>query len=217
MIKQVLPKVFWWMCFGLLLTFATGYILSLYPYALFNILNSFGGFGTLILLLIELGLVIFLSARVTKMRPITAKISFLIYSFVSGITFGTIFLIYEMTSIMFIFLITSAIFAIFALFGSVTKIDLSKIGVYLLMALIAAIICLIVNIFIGSSTFDLIISIIIVIIFVIFTAYDVQQIKYLSSSNVIEEDNLAIYGALTLYLDYINLFIHLLNIFGKKE
>lgn len=217
MTKQVLPKVFAWMCFGLLVTFLTGYVLSLNPTAVINMASSFGGWGLLILAIIEIGLVIFLSARITKMSPLTAKLSFLLYAFVSGLTFSSIFLVYEITSVLYVFLITSIVFALFAIIGATTKMDLTKIGSYLFMALIAIVICMIINIFMQNSTFDLIISIVAIIIFVGFTAYDVQKLIKLGTLNVMDEDNLAIYGALDLYLDYINLFIHLLSIFGNNR
>ena len=118
---------------------------------------------------------------------------------------------------MYVFLITAIIFGIFAFIGYVTKIDLTKIGTYLIMALIAIIICSIINIFINSNTFEFILSIISIIIFVGFTAYDVQKIQRMSNYNLIPEENLAIYGALELYLDFINLFIDLLRIFGKNN
>lgn len=209
--KNVLPKVFGWMSLGLLITFLTGYMLSLNP----EILMNLSGTKWIIILIIELGLVIFLSAKINKMNPLTAKLAFLLYSFVSGVTFGTIFIVYELTSIIFIFLITAIIFAFFAFIGFVTKKDLSKMGSFLLMALIGSIICLIINMFTQSSMFDLIISIIIVLVFIGFTAYDMQKIKTLQ--NTMNEDNLAIYGALTLYLDYINIFIELLKLFGEKK
>ena len=95
--------------------------------------------------------------------------------------------------------------------------DLSKMGTYLLMALIGVIVCTLVNFFLNSSSFDLFISIIGVLIFVGYTAYDVNKILAMSEFNAIPEDNLAIYGALQLYLDFINLFIHLLNLFGRSN
>lgn len=215
MSKQILPKVFTWMFIGLLVTFAVGYILATYyPYTVLNIVS---GWGLLIVVIIEIALVIFLSARIMKMSPVTARISFLLYSFVTGITFGTIFLAYELTSIIYVFLITAVVFAIFAFIGAVTKADLSKLGTFLFMALIAVLICIVVNIFLQNSTFDLIISIVLILIFIGLTAYDVQQIIRLGKLNMINEDNLAIYGALDLYLDYINLFIQLLSIFGERK
>lgn len=212
--NKIFPKVFGWMFIGLLMTFITGYVLSLSPFAMEKILGSF---GVIIVIIVELALVIFLSARITKMKPITAKISFLLYAFVSGFTFSTIFMTYDMSSVMYVFLITAVIFAIFALLGATTKIDLTKLGTFLTMALIAMLICIIVNIFMQSSTFDLIISIVLIIIFIGFTAYDTKTIKELAYSNILPEDNLAIYGALNLYLDFINIFLQLLSIFGQSD
>ena len=137
--NQTLSKTFGWMFIGLLVTFLTGYVVSLNENMLYNIMSTW---GMILCIVVELGLVIFLSARITKMQPTTAKISFLLYSFVSGLTFSSIFMVYSLNSIMYVFLITAVVFAIFAAIGAFTKIDLTKIGSYLLMALLAIIICL---------------------------------------------------------------------------
>ena len=211
--NKLISKSFLWMCFGLLVTFLTGYFVSNNEVMLENI---YGGNMYFLFVIIEFILVIVLSARVMKMQPTTAKICFLLYSFVSGLTFASIFIFFEMSSIMFIFLISAIIFAIMALIGYFTNIDLTRIGTYLLFALLAVVIVSLINIFIGSSTLSLVISIICVLLFLGITAYDVQKIKALQSSGM-PEDNLAIYGALELYLDFINLFIHLLSIFGRSD
>ncbi len=212
--NQTLSKTFGWMFIGLLVTFLTGYVVSLNENMLYNIMSTW---GMILCIVVELGLVIFLSARITKMQPTTAKISFLLYSFVSGLTFSSIFMVYSLNSIMYVFLITAVVFAIFAAIGAFTKIDLTKIGSYLLMALLAIIICTIINIFLNSTSFDLFLSIIIIIVFIGFTAYDVQRLKRLSGTGIINEENLAIYGALELYLDFINLFLELLRLFGSSH
>lgn len=212
--SKILPKVFGWMFLGLLLTFATGFFISLHPYAMLKMISGAGLIGILIA---EVVLVIFLSWRIQKMSPITAKICFMLYSIVTGITFSTIFIAYDMTSIISVFLITAVIFGVFALIGSKTKADLSKVGTYLFMALIGVIICTIVNIFLNNSTFDLMISCLTVVVFVGLTAYDVQKIIRLESFSMIPEENLAIYGALQLYLDFINLFLELLKLFGNDR
>ena len=211
--NKLISKSFLWMCFGLLVTFLTGYFVSNNEVMLENI---YGGNMYFLFVIIEFILVIALSARVMKMQPTTAKVCFLLYSFVSGLTFASIFIFFEMSSIMFIFLISAIIFAIMALIGYFTNIDLTRIGTYLLFALLAVVIVSLINIFIGSSTLSLVISIICVLLFLGITAYDVQKIKALQSSGL-PEDNLAIYGALELYLDFINLFIHLLSIFGRSD
>lgn len=214
MTNKILPKVFGWMFIGLLVTFFTGYYVSLHPETMFNLLGSY---AVIFIIIIEFALVIFLSARITKMKPATAIVSFIIYSAVSGLTFSTIFVAYELSSIMYIFLLAAGIFAIFAFLGAVTKVDLSKLGIYLFIGLIAIIVCGIINIFMNNSTFDLIVSCIAVAIFVGYTAYDVQQILKMQEFNIIPEDNLAIYGALELYLDFINLFLRLLQLFGRSN
>ena len=209
-----MSKIFGWMFIGLLVTFLTGYGISLNPNMLLNVMSTT---GLVLIVIAEFALVIFLSARITKMKPITAKISFLLYSFVSGLTFSSIFVVYNMSSIMIVFLITAVIFALFAILGATTKIDLTKVGTYLFMGLIASILVSIVNIFLNSSSLDFMLSIIFVLIFIGLTAYDVQRLGRISQLSLIDEDNLAIYGALELYLDYINLFLHLLSILGSSR
>ena len=209
-----MSKIFGWMFIGLLVTFLTGYGISLNPNMLLNVMSTT---GLVLIVIAEFAVVIFLSARITKMKPITAKISFLLYSFVSGLTFSSIFVVYNMSSIMIVFLITAVIFALFAILGATTKIDLTKVGTYLFMGLIASILVSIVNIFLNSSSLDFMLSIIFVLIFIGLTAYDVQRLGRISQLSLIDEDNLAIYGALELYLDYINLFLHLLSILGSSR
>ena len=212
--SKFMPKVFAWMFIGLIVTFVTGYVVQSNPRMLASIFGSAWFFGIIIA---ELVLVIVLSARIRKMKPTTAKICFLLYSFVSGLTFSTIFINYEMTSIMWIFLLAATLFGIFAVIGSVTKKDLTKLGSFLLMAMIGILICILLNIFFHSETFDLILSIVIILVFIGFTAYDVQRIKWLKETDSIPEENLAIYGALQLYLDFINIFLELLRLFGNND
>lgn len=208
----LVSKSFLWMFIGLIVTYVTGLVVSFNETMLENI---FGG-SYFVFAIIELILVIVLSARVMKMKPTTAKICFLLYSFVSGLTFSSIFVVYNLNSIMLIFLITAIIFGIMSLIGYKTNVDLTSLGTYLLFALLAAVIVMIVNMFLGSSTLELIISVVCVLIFIGITAFDVQKIKSLENSGL-PEDNLAIYGALDLYLDFINLFLHLLSIFGNSD
>ena len=210
-LNKIYSKVFGWMFLGLLVTFITGYIIANNINMLLFVLKI----PFIIYIILELGLVIFLSARIHKMSDTTAKICFLIYSFVTGLTFSTIFVIYELTSIIYVFGITALLFGIFAIFGHFTKLDLSKISTFLLMGLLGVIICSIINMFLGNSTFDLIITIISIIIFLAYTAYDMQKIK--RSINILPEENLAVISALELYLDFINLFLDLLRLFGKSK
>lgn len=212
-INNVMKKVFLWMAIGLLITFATGYYVASNENMVYNIFTNGLHF---VLAIVELVLVIVLSARINKMNPTTVKFLFAIYSFVTGLTFSVYFVIYELSSIIFVFLITAIVFGIFSLIGYTTKVDLTKLGTYLLVGLIGILICTIVNIFLGNGMFEIIICSISVIIFLGFTAYDVQKIKRLTNFYQ-NEDSLAIIGALELYLDFINIFIDLLRLFGKSR
>ena len=212
--NKLLTKVFGWMVLGLLITFGTGFLVSHNENILINVLS---GPGLFLILIMEILIVLFLSFRITKMSPAVAKASFILYSFVNGLFFSTYFVEFEVASLIFIFLVTAIVFAIFAFIGAVTKIDLEKLSTYLFMGLIGIIICGIINIFVGNSTFDFVLSIIGIIIFIGYTAYDVKVIMNTEKFALIPEDNLAIYGALQLYLDFINLFIRLVQIFAKNS
>lgn len=213
--NKILSKSFIWMFIGLLVTFITGYAVA---HNETMIINIFKNSVYWILCLVELGLVIFLSARVRTMGKNTARIFFILYSFVSGLTFSSVFIVYKLTSILFVFLIAAVIFLIFGLIGYFTKLDLSKWWTYLMMALIGVLICYLVNLFLAYETVDLVLSIIVILIFIGFTAYDVQKIKRLAEEEIdLPEDNLSIINALNLYLDYINIFLHLLNIIGNSK
>ena len=208
--NKIFSKVFFWMFIGLAITFGVGYYVSINDVMLYNVFSKYYIF----LIIAELVVVIWLSARIRKMSPMTAKVLFCVYSLLTGLTFSSIFVVYQITSIVYVFGITSLIFLIFALIGYFTKIDLTKIGIYLFMALLGVIICSIINMFIGSETFNLGLTIICLVIFIIYVAYDIQIIKR-NLYMITEEDNLAIYGALQLYLDFINIFLRLLQLFGR--
>lgn len=210
--KNNYSKVFMWMFIGLLVTFATGYFVSTNERMLISIFSSSIYF---FLIIAELVVVIFLSARLHKMSETTAKISFILYSFLTGLTFSSVFVVYQITSILYVFLVSALLFGIFAVIGATTKIDLSKLGTILLMLLVGIIICTIINLFIGSQEFNLVICIIGLVVFMIYVAYDMQKIKQLE--NIYEGDKLAIIGALELYLDFINIFLRLLQLFGRSR
>lgn len=212
--SKIMSKVFLWMFIGLAVTFVTGRLIANNPSAIEEI---FTGSRVFILAIVELVLVIWLSARIQKMSATSAKILFIVYSFVTGLTFSSIFIVYKIESIIYVFLATALIMLIFALLGYFTKIDLTKFGTFLMMAIIGVIIMGIISIFVNNETFSLGIAIASVVIFIGFIAFDVQKIKKMYEYNMIPEDNLAIYGALQLYLDFINIFIDLLRIFGNDN
>ncbi len=209
---NVYPKMFTWLFVGLLITFVSGYGLSLVPMLAMKLLS----FGAIPILIIELVIAVLMSFRIRKMNKMTAIICYLLFSITTGVTFSVLFLQYDMFSLMSIFLITSIIFAALALYGYTTKKDLSKLGVILLITLVVTMISSLINYFIfKSSSFNVLISIISILVFTLYIAYDMKVVKMLS--NELEEDKLAVFGAFNLYLDFINLFVRLLEIFGKEK
>lgn len=212
--KEIMPKVFLWMFVGLAVTFLTGSYIANNPSLILEIFTST---GLILLCIAEFAIVIILTARIHKMKPLTAKIMFLLYSFVTGITFASIFVVYDISSIIYVFLATALIMLVFSLIGYFTKMDLTKLSTFLFMAIIGILIMSLINIFVGSEEFSLGICIISILVFVIYIAFDVQKVKRLYEQNILPEDNLAIYGALQLYLDFINIFLDLLRLFGNRD
>ncbi|MCW5198450.1 Bax inhibitor-1/YccA family protein [Desulfobulbus sp. F4] len=211
-----LAKVFNWMAAGLgltalvaWLTAETGLISAIRP--LF-----------LPLVLAELGMVWYLSARIEKIQANTASWLFFGYAFLNGLTLSVIFLIYTGASIVGTFLVTAAMFLAMSIYGMVTKRDLSGLGAFMFMGLIGIIIASIVNLFLASSALHWAISLIGVIVFVGLTAYDVQKIKMTGEQDIMMQGDAAVQkgaviGALELYLDFINLFLMLLRFFGGSR
>ena len=172
------------------------------------------------LVIAEFALVIGISAAINRLSLATATLMFVAYSVINGAMLSSIFMIYTAASIASVFFITAATFAVMALIGYTTKTDLTSVGKLLFMALIGLVIATIVNMFIGSSTMTMICSYVGVLIFVGLTAYDSQKIKnmLMQAPDAGESSQkLALLGALTLYLDFINLFIYLLRIFGDRR
>lgn len=210
--KNIFAKVFLWMFIGLLITFGTSFYVSTQEFLAWNVLKL--GW---VWFIIELAIVIFLAARITKMSSFTAKLSFALYSFVTGLMLSYIFIIFSLPSILLVFGAAALMFGVFGLYGYFTKVDLTKISSILAMGLVGIIIVSLINIFLGNAMVDTIISIVGIVIFTLFVAYDIQKIKSFSSFSNIPTDNLAIYGALQLYLDFINIFLDLLNLFGNSR
>lgn len=214
----LMRKVYVWMALALLITGMTAYYVATNEVLMSAILSSkvlFYG-----LLIAELALVIGVSAAINRLSLLTATLMFLLYSVINGATLSIIFLIYQLSSIATVFFITAGTFGTMAVIGYTTKKDLSSIGRILFMALIGIIIATVVNIFIKSDALTMILSYIGVLVFVGLTAYDSQKIKQmlLQATDVDEgTKKIALLGALTLYLDFVNLFLYLLRIFGKRR
>jgi hypothetical protein len=211
-----LAKVFNWMAVGLGLTGLVAYITA--STALYEIVRPI----IFLLFIAELGMVFFLSARIQKLSAATATGLYLGYALLNGLTLSTILLMYTMTSIAATFFITAGMFGAMAIYGFVTKKDLSSMGSFLFMGLIGMIIASVVNIFIGSSMLAWVVSAIGVIVFTGLTAYDVQKISQMGAAGIMQQGDtairkMAIMGALALYLDFINLFLMLLHFFGGSR
>lgn len=214
----LMRKVYLWMTMALVITGFTAYGVANTPAlktALYSNPTIFW-----ILAIAELALVFGVTAAINRISLTTATLMFILYSVLNGAMLSSIFLVYTQSSIATVFFITAGTFGAMALVGYTTKTDLSSMGKILFMALIGLIIATIVNFFVKSSGLDLILSYVGVLIFVGLTAWDSQKIKQmmLQAPDAGEGmQKMALLGALTLYLDFINLFIYLLRIFGKRD
>ena len=216
-VSKTMRSVYFKMCMGILLTALVSFVMVEYfregltAYMMAHPITFIG------LFIVELILVIVLSGKIENLSPVKAKLMFYLFSMLNGVTLTPMLLVYTGASIATAFFITAGMFGVMSLFGYVTKRDLSGWGSYLSMALIGLIICLIVQFFFNNPMFDFLVSIAAVIIFVGLTAWDTQMIKDMTKNSLIEPENIATYGALSLYLDFINLFIHILKLIGKSK
>lgn len=214
----LMRKVYVWMTLAMAITGITAYGVATSPAILEMIFGNKLVFWGLIIA--EFGLVFGISGMLNRISITTATLMFVLYSVINGTVLSSIFLIYTLSSIGQVFFITAATFGVMALIGYTTKTDLTSMGKILFMALIGMIIATIVNIFVGSTGLQTIISYIGILIFVGLTAYDSQKIKMMLMEREVYEEGaqkLALVGALTLYLDFINLFIYLLRILGDRR
>lgn len=219
-INSFIRSVYNWMTIGLGATGLVAYFVSHNETMMRTIFgNPMLLFG---LIIGELALVFFLSARVHKLQASTATSLFLLYSILNGVTLSFIFIVYTSSSITSTFFVCAATFLACSIYGMVTKRDLTSLGGFMFMGLIGIIIASVVNMFIGSHGIHMIISYLGVFIFIGLTAYDTQKLKTMAitqpaglDGGIIRKG--AIMGALSLYLDFINMFLFLLRIFGNRE
>ncbi len=215
----LMRKVYVWMALALVVSGLTAYYVAGSEQMLMAIFGNQITFW--VLAIAEFGLVIGLTAALKKFSFPLAACMFLLFSILNGVTLSAIFVVYTMSSIATTFFVTAGTFAAMAFIGYTTKKDLTKMGGILLMALIGLIIASVVNIFLKNSMMDIVISAIGVLIFVGLTAYDAQKIKEMMLDCGTEVNDftqkLAVFGALSLYLDFINLFLYLLRFLGKQR
>lgn len=215
-LSTVMCKVYMRMFLALVVTALTSLYVASSPSLLATIFGSRGIF--LGLIIAELAVVFVISGMLHKLSTATATLLFYLYAILNGVVFSSIFVIYELGSIAYTFFITAGVFGAMTVYGLVTKNDMTKFGSYCVMALFGLIIATVVNIFVASSTLDWIISLVGVALFIGLTAWDTQKIK--NAAYEVEPSQmgkLATIGALSLYLDFINLFLYLLRFFGRSN
>lgn len=214
----LMRKVFVWMTLALAITGLTAYGVATSPTILSLIFSSKVTFFGLIIA--EFALVFAISGAINRLSLSTATMLFILYSVINGATLSSIFFAFSVATIGKVFFITAGTFGAMALVGYTTKTDLTSMGKLLFMALLGIIIASVVNIFVASSGLDLILSYVGVLVFVGLTAYDTQKIKQMCQAAPDAGESaqkLALIGALSLYLDFINLFLYLLRIFGNNR
>jgi len=215
-----LAKVFNWMAIGLGITAIVAFWVANSSTAQSLIFgNKMVFYG---LIIGELGMVIYLSTRIARITSYRATTLFLLYSALNGATLSAILLIYTATSVASAFIVAAGMFGAMSIYGTVTKKDLTGMGAFMFMGLIGMIIASVVNIFMGSAMVSWVVSAIGVVVFTGLTAYDVQKISKYGAGGIMENGEAAIkkgaiMGALTLYLDFINLFLSLLRLMGDRR
>lgn len=214
-LRRFMQGVFNNMGMGLLISAVVSFFVGTNPELL---KMFFGGAQKWIVIFAPLVMVIALSAGIHKMRPETARMVFFAYAAIMGLSLSTIFAVYKIGSVATVFFATSATFGAMAIYGHTTQRNLTDLGSFLIMGVFGLIIAGIINIFVGSTVLTTAISILSVFIFTGLTAYDVQQLRVMYDSlHGVDRDRYAIIGALQLYLDFINIFISLLNLFGERD
>lgn len=212
--NKLFGKTFFWMFLGLL---GSG-ILAWYTYSSGLFMDILLGDYFNILLIVELLVVFVFSLLFKKMPPIVVGILYFVYSMINGVTLSVIFVVFELSSILYLFAISALIFASLGLIGYKTNKDLTSWGPYLTVFLIAGILLSVINLFIlKNSTFELILDWLILALFFGITIYDINKMKLLQEEPSIDNDKIHIYCAMQLYLDFINIFLRILSIFGKRK
>lgn len=216
-----LARVMGWMCLGLFTTLVTSFVCLVVP-SIFQALYRGAYMGVFVA---QLVVVLILSFAMRKLSPAMATVLFMGYAALTGITFTSLFIVFEALSLLFVAGITGCIFLFMSIYGFVTKRDLTRMGSLALFGLLGIIVAGLANLFMRNSMLDFAITIIGVVVFIALIAYDTQKIKgfYIDAmSSGYSEDSpivrkMAIYGAFTLYLDFINLFLKLLRLLGRRR
>ena len=211
--NSVLTSTFFRMFLGLLASAIAAY----YTYSSGLFIKILTTSGYTIFAVIEIAIVLAFSLLFKKLSPTIVTILYFAYAFLNGFTLSIIFVVYQMTSIVYAFAGTAVLFGILAFIGKTTDKDLSNWGTYLIIALLIGLVLTIINFFIGSSMLNIVLDWAILFIFFGLTVYDTNKIKNMYESGFMDNEKLYVYGAMELYLDFINIFLRILSIFGKRR
>ncbi len=212
--NKLFGKTFFWMFLGIL----GSAIIAWYTYSsgLFVNIISNGYFSAL--LIIELVAVLLFSFLFRKLPPIVVGILYFVYSMINGVTLSTIFALYELNSIIYLFAISALVFAVLSFIGYKTNADLSSWSPYITVFLISGIVLSLINLFLlKNPMFDIVLDWLILALFCGITIYDINKIKLLQTDSYIDQEKIHIYCAMQLYLDFVNIFLRILSIFGKRR
>lgn len=211
--NKILGKTFFLMFLGLLGTA----LVAIYLYSSGRIVKLLTSNMLEVMVLVEFLVVILFSLLFKKLPASVVTILYFVYAFINGVSFSLIFAAFELNSIIYLFVAAAVLFGIFAYMGYKSKKDLSNWSNYLMPLLFVCLIVSIVNIFLGNSLLDIILDWVILILFFAITMYDINKIKELQHVECIDQNKIYVYGAMELYLDFINIFIRILSIFGKRK
>ena len=211
--NSVLTSTFFRMFLGLLASAIAAY----YTYSSGLFIKILTTSGYTIFAVIEIAIVLAFSLLFKKLSPTIVTILYFAYAFLNGFTLSIILVVYQMTSIVYAFVGTAALFGVLAFIGKTTDKDLSNWGTYLIIALLIGLVLTIINFFIGSSMLNIVLDWAILFIFFGLTVYDTNKIKNMYESGFMDNEKLYVYGAMELYLDFINIFLRILSIFGKRR
>jgi len=216
-LQSIMRQVYTWMVLGMLITAGVAFITATNA-SLINLAAN--PIILLIAVLAEFGLVLGISAGLNRLSSSVATMLFMLYAALNGFTLSIVLLAFTGASLFLAFATTAALFGVMSVIGYTTRVDLSKLGTYLMMGVIGLVIAMVVNMFVGSGPLDTIISVVGVLIFTALTAYDTQRIGRMAAQMGVNGDDtlkFGIFGALKLYLDFINMFLFILRLTGRRR
>lgn len=211
--NKLLGKTFLWMFLGLIVSAGVAW----FTYVSGTFERMFTSNSFYVLLLVEIVIVLVFNFLFKNMPPIAVGILYFLYAIINGLTLAVIFYVFELNSIIYLFLLSALVFAILAYIGFNTNQDLTSWMPYITVFLIMAIVLSIINIFIQNNTFDLVVDWVVLAVFCFVTIYDLNKMRNLQYDNNINPESISIYCAMQLYLDFINIFLRILSIFGKRR